>query len=236
MRSVEIGAEGPDRQSVIDDQGSILPVADAPPSTSQQVWAYPAWSAASCRRWVLPVWPAPPPPSQWYDDPAGRHELRHWDQAWLSEVVDGGRFGRDPLGGLELPDPVGAAWDLGMLTRVETAAIVEALEEEGVVTEWDGRVLRVDAEQGDLVEAVVCGACPEVVFQEALPMDGGATGAVRSGRFSKIDIRHLKGFERAALRQTLADDRILFGDDGSMLTVAMEDLDIVWQVVDIVSD
>lgn len=165
----------------------------------------------------------------------------YWDQEWTSEVLDGRRHGRDPIRGEELPDPIGAAWDLGMLTRVEQAAIVEALEEEGVVTDWDRRVLFVDAAQGDLVDAVVRGACPDVVFQEAPPTDvdidgdGDAEGAMRSGHYCKIDIRHLKAFERKALRQTLADERILFGDDGAMLTVAVEDLGIVWHVVDIVS-
>ena len=36
-------------------------------------------------------------PAQWYADPSGRHELRHWDGgAWTDEVSDKGVVSTDP--------------------------------------------------------------------------------------------------------------------------------------------
>jgi putative membrane protein len=52
---------------------------------------------------VLPPGVAPPP--GWYRDPAGRHQLRHWDGAgWGEHVADDGRVDRDRLD----PDGPGA--------------------------------------------------------------------------------------------------------------------------------
>jgi len=49
---------------------------------------------------VVPVSPAGvAPPPGWYLDPAGRHQLRHWDGArWGEYVADEGRVDRDRLG------------------------------------------------------------------------------------------------------------------------------------------
>jgi Protein of unknown function (DUF2510) len=39
---------------------------------------------------------APSMPPQWYPDPSGRHELRHWNgTTWTDEVSDGGVTSRD---------------------------------------------------------------------------------------------------------------------------------------------
>ena len=41
---------------------------------------------------------APSPPSGWYPDPYGRHEMRYWDGArWTEHVADGGAPKVDPV-------------------------------------------------------------------------------------------------------------------------------------------
>jgi hypothetical protein len=56
-----------------------------------------SWESALRERSVLQhVEPAPI--EGWYPDPAGRHELRHWDGAsWAPHVSDAGVRGHDPL-------------------------------------------------------------------------------------------------------------------------------------------
>jgi hypothetical protein len=192
------------------------------------------------QRLVLPVLPALPPPPQWYPDPTGRHQLRRWDAEWTNDVLDGTRFSRDPKPDERVGKATGAAWDLGALTHAEQAAIVESLRAEPIVADWDGRVLLVDAAEGDMVEAVVRGACPDVVFQMQPEMTEAASGqdavsARPRACFCEIDTRHLRRFERAALWQSLAAEGIWFGDDRALLTIAIDDFDMVWEIVDAVS-
>jgi len=236
-----MGGDGEDRGSAPAPSSAWLPPEPPAPSASSG-YTPPEWAAATvARRWVLPVLPAPPPPPQWYPDPTGRHQLRHWDGQWTNDVLDGARFSRDPKPDEGIEEPRGAAWDLGPLTRVDKAAIIKSLQVEMIVADWDGRVLLVDAAEADIVEAVVRGACPDVVFQmprkttDAANEEDAVPTEARSGYFCKIDTRHLRRFERATLLQSLGEEQLWFGDDGALLTIAVEDLDQVWAIVDAVS-
>jgi hypothetical protein len=222
-----------------------LPPEPPPPSTwfgyPPPAWGAPPPAWGPPRRWVLPVLPALPPPPQWYPDPTGRHELRRWDEEWTNDVLDGQRFSRDPQLDENVRERIGAAWDLGALTRAEQSAVVESLRAELIVCDWDGRVLLVDAAEGDMVEAVVRGACPDVVFQlppettDAASGEDGVSAERRTGYFCEIDTRHLRRFERVALLQSLAAEGIWFGDDRALLTIASEDFEMVWDIVVAVS-
>jgi len=96
----------------------------------------------------------------------------------------------------------------------------------------------VDAAEVDTVEAVVSGVCPDVVFQPPPDIDeSGAPGrsAEASGRFCKIDIRHVRRIERSVLWRSLGEAGIWLGNDGAMLTIAPLGFGIAWSIVEALS-